>query len=82
VVWHSVVWQYLSKEERTGVGALLDAAGARATTDAPLAHVSFEPERPTPDRRYAFLASMTTWPGGDHRVMGEGQGHGPPVSWR
>jgi hypothetical protein len=82
VVWHSVVWQYLDQSERIAVGDLLRIAGERATADAPVAHVAFEPVRPTPDRRYAFLGSMTVWPGGNEQVIAEGQGHGPPVTWR
>jgi hypothetical protein len=82
VIWHSVVWQYLDKTERQGVLSVLDEAGAQASHQAPLAHVAFEPVRPTPDRRYAFLASMTVWPGGEETVIAEGQGHGPPVTWR
>ncbi|MFL6239561.1 MAG: DUF2332 domain-containing protein [Actinomycetes bacterium] len=82
VVWHSVVWQYLDKAERQAVLGVLAEAGERATTDAPLAHVAFEPVRPTPDRRYAFLGSLQVWPGdGTERVIAEGQGHGPPVVW-
>jgi hypothetical protein len=81
VVWHSVVWQYLDKEEREKVLALLTDAGSRTSADAPLAHVAFEPVRPTPDRRYAFLASERVWPGRFEHVIAEGQGHGPPVVW-
>jgi hypothetical protein len=82
VVWHSVLWQYLGKEERETLLAVLAEAGSRATPNAPLAHIAFEPVRPTPDRRYAFLASETVWPGGAEHVIAEGQGHGPPVVWR
>ena len=82
VVWHSVVWQYLDKPERERVLSLLDDAGARATEQSPLAHVAFEPLQFTPDHRFAFLASMTVWPGGKEALIAEGQGHGPPVVWQ
>jgi hypothetical protein len=81
VVWHSVVWQYVGADERADVLEQLQRAGARATAGQPLAHVSFEPVRPTPDRRYAFHGSMTVWPGGEERLIADGQGHGPPVTW-
>ncbi|PSL01889.1 hypothetical protein CLV30_112129 [Haloactinopolyspora alba] len=42
VVWHSVVWQYLSQQERREADAVIDAAAARM----PLAHVSMEPVDP------------------------------------
>ncbi|MEO8532090.1 MAG: DUF2332 family protein, partial [Deltaproteobacteria bacterium] len=38
VIWHTVFWQYLSPEARARATALLDAAGGKATDDAPLAH--------------------------------------------
>jgi hypothetical protein len=82
VVWHSVVWQYLDASERTMVEDVLRATAARASEDAPLAHVAFEPQLATPDRRFAFLCTATVWPGGQARVVAEGQGHGPPVDWR
>jgi hypothetical protein len=81
VVWHSVVWQYLSVGERAAVKALIHTAAGRATADAPLAWLSFEPRRVGPGDSLAFLATLTQWPGGDKRVIGEGQGHGPPVRW-
>jgi hypothetical protein len=81
VVWHSVVWQYLQAVERSAVLELLESAGSRATAAGPLAHVAFEPVRPTPNRRYAFHGSMSVWPGGEERRIAEGQGHGPPVTW-
>src|SRR5436190_4618301 len=59
VVWHSVLWQYLGAAERSAVLELLASAGSRATDKRLLAHVAFEPVRPTPDRRYAFHATMT-----------------------
>ncbi len=80
VVWHSVVRQYLAPEERTAVTRLLQAAGARATGDAPLAHLSMEPEQV--GRPGGFPVTLTTWPSGRTRVLGQAQGHGPPVVWR
>src|SRR5207248_425262 len=43
VVFHSVVLQYLSDDERPRVHDLIQAAGARATDDAPLAWLRLEP---------------------------------------
>jgi hypothetical protein len=81
VVWHSVVWQYLDPAERSAVSRLLAGAGARATADAPLAHLSLEPEK-VGDDGFRFLVELTTWPGGRRRVLAECKGHGPPVVWR
>jgi hypothetical protein len=81
VVWHSVVWQYLEPDERERVGALLAQAGARATTQAPLARLSLEPEKVS-EGDYLFRVALTTWPGGQPRLLAECLGHGPPVTWR
>lgn len=79
VVWHSVVRQYVDPAERGRMDDLLEAAGAAATTRAPLAHLWLEPERgPSP----RFLLGLRTWPGGRGRTLAECQGHGPPVVWR
>ena len=80
-MWQSVVQQYLTAPERTAVGELLAAAGARATAAAPLAHLTMEPQRfATGGLRFAV--TVTTWPGGVVRRLGESHGHGPPVAWR
>lgn len=81
VVWHSVVWQYLGRAERERVAALIAAAGARATSRAPLAHLALEPVR-LEDTALEFQVRLTTWPGGHQRVLADCEGHGPPVRWR
>ncbi|CAN5339377.1 DUF2332 domain-containing protein [soil metagenome] len=81
VVWHSVVRQYLAREERERVTELVQRAGAQATTTAPLAHLWLEPER-VGRVGFAFRLGLTTWPGGRPTVLADAQGHGPPVVWR
>ncbi|MDP9496703.1 MAG: DUF2332 domain-containing protein [Actinomycetota bacterium] len=81
VVWHSVVWQYLDPQERTRTTAVLRAAGARATAQAPLARVALEPVGKGGDSA-AFPLAVTGWPGGGRTVLADAQGHGPPVVWR
>ena len=76
VVFHSVVIQYLSKEGRQRTADVIEEAGRRATDDAPLAWLRMEPTR-----ERDFAVEITTWPGGDHRVLGRCGGHGPPVRW-
>lgn len=76
VVFHSIVWQYLSAATRSGVVSALADAGTRATPDAPVAWLRMEPgadltERPT--------VTVTTWPGGDTRVLAVTGFHGHPV---
>lgn len=81
VVWHSVVWQYLDAQERARVTALLDAAGGRATRQAPLAHLALEPER-VGGGSYNFRVVLRTWPGVGARRLADCEGHGPPFAWR
>jgi hypothetical protein len=80
VVWHSVVRQYLSRDERTAVDDLLAGAGARATASAPLFRLSLEPEKLVAST-FRFVVELTTWPGGGRRTLAECLGHGPPVVW-
>jgi hypothetical protein len=76
VVFHSIVRQYLGRPTRTALDATIADAAARATVDAPLAHVSFEPE----DGQAA--TRVTSWPGGEHRLVATSGFHGVPMTWR
>ncbi|WP_380164409.1 DUF2332 domain-containing protein [Jannaschia sp. R86511] len=81
VLWHSVMWQYLSRPDQARVGELLARFGATATADAPLVELSLEPERPAPGARHEFLVAARTWPGGERVVLGTSVGHGVPTRW-
>ena len=80
VVWQSVVRQYLEPAERSRVDDVLADAGARASEQAPLAHLTLEPDAQVVVDR--FLVELTSWPGGEGRVLAECTGHGPPITWR
>ena len=77
VVFHSITWQYLTDDERATAEATLAAAGARARRDAPLAWLRLEP---SPDLTHAELR-LTTWPGGDERLLAHCHYHFGPVRW-
>jgi hypothetical protein len=79
VVFHSIVMQYLGDDGRAALIAVIDEAGKRASADAPLAWLRLEPSRPDGGGR--FLVHMTTWPGGEERLLAESHPHGPPVRW-
>lgn len=81
VLWHSVMWQYLDRAEQAAVAARLDALGATATDESPLAHLALEPRRRTPDSDHEFLLVMRTWPAGEERILCTAAGHGPPIVW-
>src|SRR5207247_2446407 len=44
VVFHSVVWQYFDEATAAGVRSSVEAAGAAATRDAPVAWLRLEPD--------------------------------------
>jgi hypothetical protein len=80
VVWHSVVWQYLSTAERAAVSGRLAELAATATHDRPLVHLRAEPHR-RGERVHEFLVTLASWPGGEERVVGRTVGHGLPTTW-
>ena len=81
VLWHSIMWQYLSVDDQAAVRAAIDALGANARTDAPFAHLALEPQRRTPDAPVEFAVRARCWPGDDDTVLAVCSPHGPPVTW-
>jgi hypothetical protein len=73
VIYHSIVSQYLSDEEREAFFGHVEAAGARASADAPRAWLRMEP---ADDRANLDL---TIWPGGETRRLARVGYHGSPV---
>jgi hypothetical protein len=76
VVFHSIVWQYLSRDTRQQLRATLQRAGTRATEDTPLVWLRMEPA--TAD--HADLRA-TVWPGGDEHHLADVGYHGADVRW-
>jgi hypothetical protein len=81
VLWHSVMWQYLSVPDQEAVTARVEALGAAASEQSPFAHLAAEPARRTPGGVHEFLVLLRLWPGGDRRVIGTTVGHGLPTTW-
>jgi hypothetical protein len=77
-VYESVVWQYLPEPEQQATAAAIEGAGARATTDAPVAWLRLEPH-PRPE--IGTELRLTTWPGGDERRLAICGYHGTPIRW-
>jgi hypothetical protein len=73
VLYHSIVSQYLSDEERADLFETIRAAGEHATAEAPLAWLRMEP---ADDRANLDL---TLWPGGEDRRLARVGYHGSPV---
>jgi hypothetical protein len=75
VVFHSVVWQYLSDDDRQRVKGAIREVGKSATDEAPVAWLSAEPIEVA--KRH--LVRLTTWPGGETTELAEIGPHGSPV---
>ena len=76
VLFHSVMWTYVPEAERNRIGALVDAAGARATPEAPLAWLRME------GTHLEFCeVRLRTWPEGEDRQLARCHYHGAWVEW-
>jgi hypothetical protein len=73
VLMHSIVWQYVPADQQARVTAAMEAAGARATVDRPLAWIALEANRTV----HHHELTVRYWPGGEDRVqLGVAHAHG------
>jgi len=79
VLYHSIFWQYLPGETREGLTAAIADIGAQATAAAPFAWLRMEPP---PDNLAVVELRLTSWPGGEERLLAEVHPHGAWVGWR
>jgi hypothetical protein len=77
VVFHSLVWIYLTEEVRSATSATLEQAADRATAARPFSWLRYEL---APDLMRCELR-LTSWPGGEERLLGTGDVHLAPVTW-
>jgi len=82
VLWHSAMWLYLPPGTRARILAEVRRAGASATPDAPLAHVSWERHgRGDPTASFGLVARR--WSGGEEDgepwLLARGTSHGSAV---
>lgn len=78
LIFHTVAWQYFPAAARARGQALIEAAGARATSEAPLAWLAYEADGANPG---AGL-HLRLWPGDLHVDLGRADFHGRWVDWR
>jgi hypothetical protein len=81
VLWHSVMWQYLSAEEQAAVAARVEELGGQADRTRRFAHLRAEPMRRGPADRHEFLVRLRIWPDGADRLLGATEAHGVPTTW-
>lgn len=77
VLWHSIMWQYLSIAQQVELNEAIATLGASATPRARFAHVCLELVSGTADTPI----ELVTWPGGIRRRLGAAPPHGVPVTW-
>ena len=78
VINHSIVWQYIPADKRAAITSAIEAAGAKATQEKPLAWMMLETNRDT----FAHELTIRYWPGGEAAVLlGQAQAHGAWVEW-
>lgn len=77
VLFHSIVWQYLSADKQRRIEAAIQRAADRATAHAPLAWLRMEP---APDSRHCELR-LTLWPPGQDRLLAHADFHGRWIRW-
>jgi hypothetical protein len=75
VLFHSLVWGYLSAESQRRIAVHMDSCAMRATRDSPLAWLRFEIE----DSGAASLR-LRIWPDGEDRLLATSQPHGRAIT--
>ncbi len=77
LIYHSIAWQYFPKPAQSRGMALLAAAGAKAKTTAPLAHLSLEADT-SPD---SAALTLHLWPGDETIALARVDFHGRWLQW-
>jgi len=77
VLWHSIFRQYLTEAQRAELADGVFALGASASSAARFGYIYLEQSRAG-----GCPVTLTTWPGGQRRVLGSAPAHGLPVRWR
>lgn len=77
LVYHTIAWQYFSRQAQARGKAIIEAAGAAAHPDAPLAWLSMEADA-NPD---AAALTLRFWPGDATLALGRIGFHGQWVDW-
>lgn len=78
VLFHTIVWQYLSEDTRSRITALLQRLGREATAGTPLAHLSVEADA---NLARGARVDLTVWPAGETVTLGRADFHGRWTEW-
>ncbi|UYV14292.1 DUF2332 domain-containing protein [Porphyrobacter sp. ULC335] len=78
MLMHSIVWQYVPTDQQARVTAAMEAAGAKATPERPLAWIMVEADRTV----HRHKLTVRFWPGGGEEVqLAWSHPHGADVEW-
>ena len=78
MLMHSIVWQYVPADQQARVTAAMEAAGAKATPERPLAWVMVEADRTV----HRHKLTVRYWPGEAEEVqLAWSHPHGADVEW-
>lgn len=80
MIQHTVAWQYFPTDAQTRGTALIEAAGARATSETPLAWMQMETDGDTTGAIGAAL-TLRLWPGDITLHLGRADFHGRWINW-
>jgi hypothetical protein len=75
VLFHSVVWQYISREERKELLRSIEAAGSRTTPDSPFAWLRMEPGKEGAE------VKLRIFPGFEDQTIATAGYHKPQTTW-
>ena len=78
VLMHSIVWQYVPEDQQIRVTAAMEAAGARATPERPLAWIALEANRVL----HVHERTVRHWPGdAAPHLLARAHPHGASIEW-
>ena len=77
LVYHTVAWQYFPKAAQRRGTAMIEAAGAQASEDSPLAWLRLEADR----HPHGAALSLRLWPGDCQWALARVDFHGRWVKW-
>lgn len=81
LIQHSVAWQYFPAAARARGTAMIEAAGAHATSARPLAWLAMESDGDTTGGKGAAV-TLRLWPGDLTLLLGRADFHGRWIDWR
>ncbi|WP_102225120.1 DUF2332 domain-containing protein [Acidimangrovimonas sediminis] len=82
LVCHTIAWQYFPQETKDRASAALARAGARATPEAPLAHLGMEADAAQPGAGVTLTLWDGATPDGTTIALGRADFHGRWVDWQ